>query len=219
MRLLFVLLLFVSANSYSQWKTYTVGANGDSLNCTDKKDFKQGKWVIHHDDLRGEPGFEEEGIYKDGRKEGFWRLYSLSGDLIGIEQYKWGNRDSVSRYFTRTGELIREERWKALNPDKLYDTLEVEDIDHLDHYKTVIVKNEGVGIKHGEWRYYDPTTGMIIKTETYTLGKLEIRKAAEKSLALNDSTKAVAKPKEVKDFEKKNSGKKKVKYVDGTVNY
>jgi hypothetical protein len=30
--------------------------------------------------------------------------------------------------------------WRALNPDKLYDTLEIEDIDHLNEYKTVIVK-------------------------------------------------------------------------------
>jgi hypothetical protein len=219
MRLLFVLLLFGSINGYSQCKTYAIGARGDTLNCIDNKDEKQGKWVVHHDDLRGEPGFEEEGIFKDDRKEGVWRLYSLSGDLIGIEQYKWGNKDGINQYFAKTGELIREETWKALNPDKLYDTLEVEDIDHLNQYKTVIVKNEGVGIKHGIWKYYDPSTGMIFKTETYTLGKLEIPKASAKMVALNDSTKAVAKPKEVRDFEKKNKGKKKVKYVDGSVNY
>ncbi|HLK30975.1 MAG TPA: hypothetical protein VKT28_20525 [Puia sp.] len=220
MRLLIVLLLLASFKSYSQCKTYIIGANRDTLNCTDKKDAKQGKWVIHHDDLRGEPGFEEEGEYKNDRKEGIWRLYSLSGDIIGVELYKWGNKDSVCQYFTKTGELIREERWKALNPDKLYDTLEIEDVDHLDHYKTVIVKNEGVGIKNGEWRYYDATTGMIIKTENYELGKLIIPKTSPKnSVALNDSTKPVAKPKEVRDFEKKGKGKKKIKYVDGSVNY
>jgi len=220
MRLLFILLLFISIDGFCQWKSYKISAKGDTLNCVDKKDLKQGKWLFHYDELRGEPGFEEEGEYKDGRKEGTWRIYNLEGDLTGIEYFRWGNKDSVSQYFTKTGELIREERWKALNPDKLYDTLEVEDIDHLDHYKTVIVKNEGVGIKHGEWKYYDASTGMIYKTETYELGKLLIPKiSAKNSLAANDSTKAVAKPKEVTDFEKKNSGKKKVKYVDGSVNY
>lgn len=220
MRLLFILLLLIYIDGFSQWKSYKIGAKGDTLNCVDKKDLKQGKWVLHYDELRGEPGFEEEGEYKDGRKEGTWRIYNLDGDLTGIEYFRWGNKDSVSQYFTKTGELIREERWKALNPDKLYDTLEVEDVDHLEHYKTVIVKNEGVGIKHGEWRYYDASTGMIYKTETYELGKLLMPKtSAKNSLASNDSTKSVAKPKEVKDFEKKNSGKKKVKYVDGSVNY
>ena len=219
MRLLLLFFLFISINSYSQWKSYAIGAKGDTLNCIDKRELKQGKWVIHHDELRGEPGFEEEGEYKDNRKEETWRIYNLEGDLIGVEMYKWGNRDSISQYFTKTGELIREERWKALNPDKQYDTLEIEDVDNLEHYKTVIVKNEGAGIKNGAWKYYDATTGMIYKTETYELGKLIIPKASAKnSVAANDSTKAVAKPKEVKDFEKKNTGKKKIKVRDGTVN-
>jgi antitoxin component YwqK of YwqJK toxin-antitoxin module len=219
MRLLFLLLIFISLNSYSQYKTYKIGAKGDTLNCVDKKDLKQGKWVLHYDELRSEPGFEEEGEYKDGRKEGIWRIYNLDGDLTGVEFFRWGNKDGVCQYFTKTGELVRQESWKALNPDKLYDTLEVEDVDNLEHFKTVIVKNEGAGTRHGEWKYYDATTGMIYKTETYELGKLITPKASAKNVALNDSTKAVAKPKEVKDFEKKNSGKKKVKYVDGSVQY
>ena len=126
MRLIFLLLLFASANGFAQCKTYILGENRDTLNCVDKKDEKQGKWMIHHDDLRGEPGYEEEGEFKDNRKEGSWRLYSLEGDLIGIENYKWGNKDGLNQYFAKTGELLREERWKALNPDKLYDTLEIE---------------------------------------------------------------------------------------------
>jgi antitoxin component YwqK of YwqJK toxin-antitoxin module len=219
MRLLFILLLFVSVNSFSQWKSFSIGAKGDTLNCVDKKDLKQGKWLFHYDELRGEPGFEEEGEFKDGRREGTWRIYNLDGDLTGIEFFKWGNKDGVCQYFTKTGELVREESWKALNPDKQYDTLEIEDVDHLDHYKTVIVKNEGAGIRHGEWKYYDASTGIIYKTETYTLGKLEAPKKTLKSVAANDSTKAVGKPKEVKDFEKKNSGKKKVKVRDGSVDY
>jgi hypothetical protein len=220
MRLLFLYFLLISSSSFSQWKSYKIGPKGDTLDCIDKKDQKQGKWVLHFDELRGEPGFEEEGVFKDSRKEGTWRIYNLEGDLTGLEYFKWGNKDGVCQYFTKTGELLREESWKALNPDKLYDTLEIEDIDHLDHYKTVIVKNEGAGIRHGTWKFYDATTGMIYKTETYTLGKLEIPKGTtKKSLAINDSTKAVGKPKEVKDFEKKYSGKKKVKVVDGSVNY
>jgi hypothetical protein len=213
------ILFLLTQQGHSQCKTYQLSAQRDTLNCLDKKDEKQGKWVVHHDELRGEPGFEEEGIFKDNRREGPWRLYSLDGDLIGVEHYKWGNKDSINQYFAPTGELIREESWKALNPDKVYDTVLVEDLNHLDQYRTVVVKNEGVGLKHGEWKYYDLTTGMIIKTETYSLGKLEPPKAQERSLAQADSTKAVPKPKEVKDFEKKNSGKKKVKYIDGSVNY
>jgi antitoxin component YwqK of YwqJK toxin-antitoxin module len=219
MRLLFLILLFVSLNGYSQWKSFVIGAKGDTLNGVDKNNLKQGRWVNHFDDLRGEPGYEEEGEYKNGRKEGVWRQYSLQGDLTGVENYKWGNKDSINQYFSPSGSLIREEGWKALNPDKQYDTLDIEDVDHLDHYKTVIVKNEGVAVKHGTWKYYDPVTGMITKTVTYSVGRLELPKPGNTNLAANDTTKSSIKPKEVLDYEKKNSGKKKIKVQDGSVSY
>jgi hypothetical protein len=213
-RILFFLLLISSLNTYSQWKSYSIGAKGDTLNCVDQRDRKQGKWVNHYDEVRGEPGYEEEGEYRNNRKEGTWRLYTLSGDLAGVEYYKWGNKDGVCQYFAPSGTLVREEGWRALNPDKQYDTLLIEDIDHLDTYKKVIVKNEGVAIKDGTWKFYDASTGMVFRTETYTLGKLEKPKASTQPTTTN-STKASVKPKEVQDFEKK-VGKKKVRVQDGS---
>jgi hypothetical protein len=208
------ILLLLSLQGFSQWKTYIIGAKGDTLNAVDRQDRKQGKWVNHFDEVRGEPGFEEEGVYRNNRKEGNWRLYNLSGDLIGIEYYKWGNKDGVCQYFGINGSLLREESWRALNPDKQYDTIQIEDIDHLDKYKTVILKNEGVAIRDGIWKFYDPATGMVNRTETYTLGKREASKAPNPAGAAT-STKTVIKPKEVLDFEKK-TGKKKVKVKDGS---
>ncbi len=101
---------------------------------------KQGPWVHRYEALRGEPGYEEEGWYENDRKEGEWRLYSLSGDLVGVENYKWGLKDGICRYYTIHGELRLEQSWKALNPDKQYDTLIIEDVDKLDSYKTVVSK-------------------------------------------------------------------------------
>lgn len=210
-----ILLQICTIKGYAQWKDYTISPKGDTLNCTDKQDRKQGRWVNHFDEVRGEPGYEEEGEYKNGRKEGTWRLYSLSGDLSGVEYYKWGNKDGVCQYFGINGTLLREESWRALNPDKQYDTLQIEDIDHLDKYKTVIVKNEGVAIKDGTWKFYDPTTGMVSKTEIYTLGKREVSKNTGASTAASDAPKTQTKPKEVLDFEKK-TGKKKVKVQNGS---
>jgi hypothetical protein len=217
-QLLFFLFISLSSQAYSQAGSFIIGVKGDTLNKTDAKNQKQGKWVNRVEELRGEPGYEEEGVYKNNRKEGTWRLYSLEGDLTGLEFYRWGNKDGVCQYFNSSGSLVREESWRALNPDKLYDTLEIEDIDHLNEYKTVVVKNEGVAIRHGSWKFYNPSTGMIYKTQTYTMGKLE----APKVDPIADSTKTVSKtlvkPKEVQDFEKKNAGKKKVKYRDGQTN-
>jgi hypothetical protein len=207
-------LQLICLRGYSQWKSYIISPKGDTLNCVDKQDQKQGRWVNHFDELRGEPGYEEEGVYKNNRKEGSWRLYDLQGDLIGVEYYKWGMKDGVCQYFGMNGSLLREESWRALNPDKLYDTVQVAEVDKLDSYKTVVVKNEGVAVKDGTWKFYDPATGTVARTETYTVGKLE-KPGASSTTTSAAAPQTAAKPKEVLDFEKK-TGKKKVKVQDGS---
>jgi hypothetical protein len=220
MRWIFLIVLLISFNGYSQCKDYIIGVNGDTLNCTDTKGQRQGKWVIRIDQVRGEPGYEEEGEYKDGKKEGPWRQYSLEGDLMAIENYRWGNRNGLCQYYTKTGELLREESWRAVNPLNPYDTVEVADWDK-DPFgfvkKTVVVKLEGSSVKHGPWKYYQPTTGFVVKEETWVLGQLDKgpKKADDIVENKTEEKKAVAKPKEVMDFEKKNSGKKKIKVRDG----
>ncbi len=215
MRLILGFLLLLSIHGFSQPGSYIIGVKGDTLNKVDSKGLKQGKWVHHVDEIRGEPGYEEEGEYKNDKKEGPWRIYDLEGDLRGLEFYRWGNKDGTCQYFNAAGALVREEGWRAMNPEKVYDTLVVEDVEHLNEYRTVIVKNEGVAIRHGVWKFYDPSTGMINRTQTYTMGKLETPNAP----ALQDSSKIargkLVKPKEVQDFEKKNAGKKKIRVRDG----
>jgi hypothetical protein len=217
-RLLVFLFTIIALAGYSQPGSFIIGVKGDTLNKIDTKSMKQGKWVVRTDEVRGEPGYDEEGEFKNNRKEGTWRIYSLQGDLTGLEFYKWGNKDGVCQYFNGSGALVREESWRALNPDKLYDTLEIEDIDHLNEYKTVIVKNEGVAIRHGQWKFYDPSTGMINKIQTYTMGKLEISKNDGGSDSTKVAAKTAVKPKEVQDYEKKNAGKKKIRVRDGATN-
>jgi hypothetical protein len=214
MRWILFLLLLISLDGYSQWKDYMLTANKDTLNRIDMKDRKQGPWVHRYETVRGEPGYEEEGWYKNDRKEGEWRLFNLSGDLVGVENYKWGLKDGICKYYSLHGDLRLEQGWKALNPDKEYDTIEVEDLDKLDSYRKVIVKNEGAALKHGVWKYYNPETGAIVKTESYTLGKLENPNTA--ATTAPGEKKTIAKPKEVLEFEKKNAGKKKVKVRDGS---
>ncbi len=219
MRWILLLTLLVSLSGYSQCKSYILGIKGDTLNCVDLTDLKQGKWVIRYDEVRGEPGFEEEGIYKDGKKEGVWRMYSLQGDLLSVESFKWGNKNGVCQYFTRSGELLREESWRAVDPLNPYDTVEVSDWDKDPLgliTKTAIVKLEGSSVKHGQWKFYEPQTGFVVKTETYVLGKLDGGPKKDMTTADPDNKKQVAKPKEVLDFEKKNSGKKKVRVRDGS---
>ncbi|MEP6750330.1 MAG: hypothetical protein ABJB86_21505 [Bacteroidota bacterium] len=220
MRLILFICLFFSLATKAQLKNYVIGIKGDTLDRVDKEGKKQGKWVVRHDEVRGEPGFEEEGIYIDDRKEGTWKKFTLAGDQFAIENYHWGFKDGASTYFNINGDMLKEESWRAFNPDKLYDTVDVEDVMKPDHYTKVIIKNEGSSLKNGAWKFYDPSTGFITKTEFWTLGKLDQsdNKATAKK-AVTDSAAAVkVKPKEVLDFEKKNAGKKKIKVRDGSTN-
>jgi hypothetical protein len=219
MRWILLAACFFYFNGYGQLKDYTIGVKGDTLNRIDKNGKKQGKWVIRYGEVRGEPGYEEEGPFKDDRKEGTWRKYTLMGDMFALENYHWGYKDGVCQYFNMNGELLKEERWFALNPDKVYDTIDVEEVTNPGNFKRMIIKNEGASLKHGTWRYYEPATGFITKTEFWLMGKLEDSdKATTGKKPASDSSSAVkakVKPKEVMEFEKKNAGKKKVRVRDG----
>ncbi|HEU4574876.1 MAG TPA: hypothetical protein VG842_09810 [Sediminibacterium sp.] len=230
-RFILLICLFSYAGAFGQWKSYIIGVKGDTLNCVDLQGKKQGRWVEHYDELRGEPGFEAEGVYENGKKEGVWRKYSLMGDLIAVENYRWGNKDGKNVYFNNTGQLLREESWKAVNPDNPYDTVDVYDIhDPTKVIERRLVKLQGYSLKHGTWTYYDPLTGKVDKTERWWLDKpaagsdddelkpLDISSTASQSKSDSTTAKKMAKPQVVLDYEKKN-GKKKIKVRDGRTGY
>lgn len=205
--------MFAAGGVFAQWKDYRLINDGkDTVNRIDQQDRRQREWIVRVERLRGEPGYEEEGEYVDNRKEGEWRIFNLMGDLIGIEQYRWGNKDGLAQYFTINGGLRMEQHWKALNPDKQFDTIQVENVDKLNTYRTVVVKNEGAALKHGVWKYYDAEDGSLIRAETYVLGKLESNDAV---VAQPQQPKEIPKPKEVLEFEQQ-KGRKKIRYQDGS---
>jgi hypothetical protein len=227
MRYLISFLLLLSINAQGQLKSYIIGQRGDTLNRVNAKGQKQGPWVIHVDPLRGEPGYEEEGYFKNDKKEGRWLRYSLQGDKLAVENYKWGQKDGRSEYYNNAEDLMRVESWLAANPDSPYDTIPVTDVnDPTKIIRYEIIKIEEPSVKHGTWRYYDPATGRIEKTEQYVINRLKTKADVEEELAIIDpanpnatAKKAVekpkVKPKEVLEFEKKNAGKKKVRTRDG----
>ena len=67
--ILFIALFLIGKDGMAQYKSYKLNADGDTLNAIDNSGLKQGKWVNHIDELRGEPGYEEEGIYKKDKKD------------------------------------------------------------------------------------------------------------------------------------------------------
>jgi hypothetical protein len=214
---IFIAAQLFSIKAFAQYKSFALTEDRDTVNAIDKKDRKQGKWIIHVDELRGEPGYEEEGIFKDGKKEGVWRRYNLNGDIIAIENYRYGGKDGKQQYFTMMGDLVREEGWRAYNPDAPYDTIPIYGTDNNQIISFKIVKAEQYSVKHGTWKFYDPSTGRIVRSETYDHGFLPKQPDAPVA-ATDDKTKKV-KPAEVLQYEKKNAGKKKVKVRDGATGY
>ena len=237
MRFAFVFLLFISVQSFGQWKDFIISVKGDTLNRVDMTGKKQGPWVIHVDELRGEQGYDEQGYFIDDKRDGKWVKFSLMGDKLSEENYRWGSLDGKSRYYSRRGGLVREESWRAIEPGRTFDTVDVLDvIDPSKVVDRVVIKVEGTTMKHGTWKYFDPEWGTIVKTEEYWADKIKTGDAVpvagsdedeelkpigfsdSKSKTEADAKKTVTKPQAILDYEKKNK-KKKIKVRDGSTGY
>ena len=241
MRYIIIFSLLISINGYAQYKNYELTTKRDTINCIDKNDLKQGKWINRLEDNMGEPGYQEEGSYKDNEKIGRWNLYSLMGDPVGEETYIYGQKTGKQQYFDTKGELVREENWKAITPDNMYDTVSVPNWKKDptgNTLKTVVVKLEGNALRHGNWKYYDDN-GKLVRNDVYILdkmsesttlsydfvtgkvsGKQQIKYDIETGKAVAqagyEKPKVSAKPKEVVEFEKMKKGQKKKKFQDGS---
>ena len=228
MRYIFSLVLFISIGAKAQWKDFIIGTKGDTLNRVDLKGRKQGPWIVKVPEIRSERGYEEEGYFMNDKKEGRWVRYSLEGDKLAVENYRWGQKNGRCEYYNNVEDLVRVENWRAIDPQNPYDTVRV--VDPNDPSKTLryeVVKVESATVKHGIWKFYDPATGKVEKTEKWVMDRLKTKEDDdENTIAATDGNsttttqkteekKKVPKPKEVVEFEKKNAGKKKVKYRDG----
>jgi hypothetical protein len=220
--ILLVVAILISKQSLGQCKTYQLDAKTkDTINCTDFNGLKQGRWGVRVVENHGEPGYQEEGVYKDGKKEGLWIRYNLMGDVMAEENYKWGYKNGVCRYYNLAG-LEREENWRAIDPKNPYDTVRVYHLDNPDKYDLKIVKVDASTVREGTWTYYNPERGTIIKTEEYVINQLITNKkqnSNKDTLAANNPTDSLSaankkKPPEVLEYEKKHQ-KKKIKVRDG----
>jgi hypothetical protein len=241
MRYILLISFLFSVKVYAQrYKDYQLTTKGDTINIIDAKSNKQGKWIIRVEENMGEPGFQEEGLYANNEKAGKWKIYSLMGDPMGEEQYKYGQKSGKQQYFDIHGNLVREEFWKAITPDQAYDTVSVPNwkIDPTGNtFKRVVVKLEGNALRDSVWKYFDDKS-KLIRTEKYKSDRLaesmvitydfvtgkvsgkdqtkyDIETGKIVGKASYDKPPTPAKPKQVTDFEKVKKGKKK-KFQDGS---
>ena len=201
-------MLFFSVNAIAQYKEFKLNANGDTINVVTKAGLKEGKWVIKVAELRGESGYEEEGLFSKGLKEGYWRRYTLEGDLLAVENYKKGGKHGLQQYYTFLGELLREENWKGYDPETPYDTIPIYGSGSNEIIEFKIVKAEQYSIKQGEWRFYDPASGSLVRTEQWERNTLQRPGSTSASVNTNTEKKKPEKTAEMLEWEKKNKGKK-----------
>ena len=228
-KILFLIITVIGLQlmAYAQCKNYKLSYKGDTLNCIDFKDRKQGSWIENFPELRGNPGYEAEGEYVNGQRVGIWRKFTLQGDVLAVESYSWGLLNGKAQYYSLMG-LEREESWWAINPAQKFDTLDIPDLYTDGVYRRVVVPNEGRSMKHGSWTWYNTMTGRIERSQefirdsavslTESMG-IATKKRTDGSMPDSATTKKIEKPSVVADWEKKNSGKKKVVVRDGSTGY
>ena len=206
-----ILVFFVLRGS-AQYKEYVLSAKGDTLNAIDKKGLKQGKWVTSVGEIREEPGYEEEGLYKDGEKTGVWRRYTSAGDILAVENYLFGGKDGLQEYFNFLGGLQRQEEWRGYNPDVPFDTIPVYGKDNNEILSYKILKSMQYSVPDGVWKYFNAAGGLV-KSEKYDRGFLlkepDNNAAVVDTSKVESSVKEKVKTKEILDYEKKYSKKKR----------
>jgi hypothetical protein len=209
-RLATLLFVLFAINATAQYKSFKISATGDTINIVDNKGLKQSKWVNSIAPLRGEPGFDEEGEYKDDKKTGVWRLYNTTGDLVGVENYLFGGKDGLQQYYSYLGGLIREENWKGYNPESPYDTIPVYGSGNAEITSYKIVKAEQYSVKDGDWKFYNSETGEVETTQHWTRGHLDKDPDAGNNAEEADTTtKKQVKPQAILDYEKSSKKRKK----------
>ena len=170
-------LLCISSFAYAQKKktpevktvvpiiSYEVLDSGDTINRIDAKQRRQGRWLFSFEARYGESGYHEVGQFQDNIKVGRWQQYSLEGRLLSDEFYKKGNKDGEAKYY-EDGQLYCIGHFLALNSNKVYDTIQVED-PITNEFKNVTIKTDAGSVRHGFWTYYEPSTSAIKRVVEY----------------------------------------------------
>lgn len=156
---------------------FTMLVQAQTTNQKDAKQRKQGPWVEQVEPLRGEPGYSWEGAYKNDRKEGIWKKYDVSGDLIAEESFHNGVLDGPCKYYYPNGKLSAAGVMLAMDIEGEVDTVTVIDPVTQEESRVEVVR-KGNSVRNGEWRLYDEDGNMI--KETYSRGEIVTAEKAQR---------------------------------------
>ncbi len=163
------LILFVAVMQSAVAQEKRMKYVQEKTNAVDAKNRKQGPWIEQVESIRGEPGFSWEGVYKNDRKEGVWKKYAVSGDLLAEETYQNGALNGLCKYYFPDGKLNAAGNMMAVDIEGQKDTVVV--VDPVTGAETLTeVVRKGNSVKQGEWKVYDEDGNMV--RETYERGEL-----------------------------------------------
>jgi hypothetical protein len=103
--------------------------------------------------------------------------------------------------------LVREESWRGYDPENPYDTIAIYGTGSGEITEYKIIKAVPYSVKQGTWKYYNPETGAIVKSEKWELNNI-INPVATTATNTPMKKKEVEKTPEMLEWEKKNRGKK-----------
>lgn len=154
-----------TASIFAQNGKETKSAADENLNKKDKQNRKQGMWFYNVPGQFGDPPYMEFGAYKDDQKTGLWYKLSKEQQLISIENYKQNVLDGQSQYFDN-GKLYCIGHYRGIYSKYAYDSFLV--VNPLTLEDTLVVTPSEQGYtKHGNWRYYNPVTGHLVREAEY----------------------------------------------------
>ncbi len=160
----------VESNIMAPIVSFEVLDNGDTINQLDAKQMRHGKWLIEHAEHYGENGYFEYGSYVNNIKIGRWQNFTLDGRILSDEFYKKGNKDGEAKYY-EDGSLFCIGHFLALNSNKVFDTIEVED-PITNQFNKITIKTDAGSVRHGFWTYYDTQTKEINKIVEYQVDEI-----------------------------------------------
>lgn len=168
------LLIFSSARMQAQKAAAPQPEEKTPVNQFDLKGKKHGMWWTAVPPRKGEPGITEFGSYDHGVKIGVWYKMDEEGDLVAIENFRNDVLDGEVKYYER-GLLYCVGHYRGLNPMQAMDTIVVLDpVTHIESYRAV--STDQGSLRHGNWRYFNPETGSLVREEEYQVDELIVKR-------------------------------------------
>ena len=140
------------------------------LNRYDAEGNRTGSWWITNKATRGEPATAEFGNFDKGVRYGKWYKLNHEGDITAIETYRNDRLDGEVKYYEK-GILYCTGYYRTVKTGTERDTIMVVNPETDEQLLREVLAEDNTQ-RHGLWRFYDESTGKLVKEEEYQVDSL-----------------------------------------------